>query len=197
MSKGPGADTCFIVFQLLWVFCFCLSHQHTCHFCSVGPYGCKRTSFFPRSTLHRYNLSLFMGSMGYLQLLDGGTGPTTSTSTICEMNCAVLVDMFNMFSFYVVESLRRRRDGLTRFVMQGCCWMRTLLRFLKFLRTYICWAVSFPLLSWAAYILCGEGKSLLIEKQAYQFCRCAQHTVHVPGSVRDEANPYHQGLQLS
>ena len=40
-------------------------------------------------------------------------------------------------------------------------------------------------------------KEFLIEKQAYQFFKCAQHTVHVPGSVRDEANPYHQGLQLS
>ena len=75
----------------------------------------------------------------------GGTGPTTSTSTICEMNCAVLVDMFNMFSFYVVESLRRRRDGLTGFAMKGCCWLRTLLRFFSFLKTYICWAVSFSL----------------------------------------------------
>ena len=78
-------------------------------------------------------------------LVFSGTGLTNSTSTICEMIWTVWVDMFTMFSFCVVESLRKRRDGLTGFAMQGYCWMRTLLRLLKFLRTYISWAVAFSI----------------------------------------------------
>ena len=61
--------------------------------------------------------------------------------------------------------------------------------YLKFLRTYIQWTVSFPCNEVSYRFLLSKRKRMFTQRQRYQRYWCVFYRHNVVGSVKDEVHP--------